>query len=65
MVNVDQFSRLFISVSGSMAQRVIPVFHISCLIKRQKEFWQKWGLSLGYTDHFPTALTITSQSQLC
>ena len=26
MVNVDQFSKLFISVSESMAQRAIPVF---------------------------------------
>ena len=43
------------------------VFHNSCLIIRfeQIEFWQDWGLSPGYPDHFSTALTITPQSQLC
>ena len=39
------------------------VFQNSCLIKwiAQKEFWQKWGLSLGYPpDHFPTAVLVES-----
>ena len=45
----------------------IDFFHNSRLIRRieQKEFGQKWGLNPGYPDHFPTATTITPQSQLC
>ena len=31
----------------------------------QTEVWKKWGLSSGYSDHFPTAITITPQNQLC
>ena len=53
--------------------RVIPpywnaflfiIFRIIRLIK-QKEFCQKWGLSSGYFDHFPTDLTFQPKSQMC
>ena len=45
----------------------LSIFKILTLLDelKKKEFWQKSGLRLGYPDHFPTAVTITPQSQQC
>ena len=48
----------------------IPIRHIEVFKSEQnaklnKKNWQKYGLNPGYTDYFPTALTITPQNQQC
>ena len=58
------FEEEWLSCSILFNHRVF--FKILRLIRwiEQNEFGQKWGLSPGYSDYFPTATAITTQSQL-